>query len=71
MSLRATERKLTGTPLWGEPEVVLGFRKDGTPGVTVHFKWDTYGCFTDARHIEQLMVDLQIALEHLRGETVS
>lgn len=67
MSVRQTNRKLTGTPRRAEPEIVLGYRAEGNPGITLSISWETYGCFDDAAMVEQLIADLQAGLEHLRG----
>lgn len=68
MSIRETTRKMTGR-LTFEPEIVLGFRADGSRGVTVHFNYDAgYGCYADEEMIDQLISDLKVAKAHLRGE---
>lgn len=67
VSIRHTNRKLTGRTRYSGPEVVLGYRESGVPGVTVSIDWETYGCFADPEQIETLIADLQVALEHLRG----
>lgn len=65
MSIRIAKNKLTGRQVWSQ-EVVLGYRQHGTPGVTVHFN-DGYGCFVEPAKLEELIADLQLGLEHLRG----
>lgn len=66
MSVRHTTRKLTGRARRYEPEIVLGYRADGSPGVTLSIDWETYGCYNDPEHIERLIEDLKAALTHLK-----
>lgn len=68
MSVRHTTRKLTGRARRSEPEVVLGYRAEGQPGVTISIDWETYGCYDTAEHIERLIEDLKAALAHLKQE---
>lgn len=64
--IRETNRKLTGYPT-RQVEVVLGFREDGEPGVTVHAAYygRSHACFTDVLVIEEMIADLQRAHAHL------
>lgn len=68
MSVRHTTRKLTGRARTYEPEVILGYRAGGEPGVTVSIDWETYGCYKDPEHIERLIEDLKAALAHLKQQ---
>lgn len=68
MSVESTNRTLTGRLTW-QPRIVLGHRKDGSPGVTVHVNYDAgYGCYNNPEILEKLIVELQDAVAHLRGE---
>jgi hypothetical protein len=70
MSIRETNRKLTGMATYWEPEVVLGFDELGKPKVTVHasFHNRSYSCFSDPTILERLAADLLVAAAHIRGE---
>lgn len=70
MSIRVAKNKLTGREAY-TPEVVLGYRTNGVPGVTVHLSYDNYGCFKDADRLEKLIEELKVGVEHLRGTAVS
>jgi hypothetical protein len=67
VSVRDTNRKLTGRVRREEPEIILGYRINGTPGVTLSIDWETYGCYNNPEHILQMIVDLSRAYEHLMG----
>lgn len=64
MSLQHTNRTMTGR-IRGEPRVSLGKRRSGRAGVTIHLDYDSYGCYDDAKVIEQLIADLEQARLHL------
>lgn len=70
MSIRETTRKMTGTPIQWEPEVVLGFNPGGSPQATVYASryGYNYGCYADPKLLERLAADLLVAAAHLRGE---
>jgi hypothetical protein len=68
MSIRETTRKMTGR-LTQQPEIVLGTRATGGPGVTIHFNYDAgYGCYANPVILETLIEELQVAIEHLKGK---
>lgn len=65
--IRETNRKLTGQVTGHNFEVVLGYREDGTPGVTLHAAYygRSHACFNDPEVIRELIGDLQEGLAHL------
>lgn len=68
MSVRQTNRKLTGRVRKYAPEIILGYRTDGAPGVTVSFDWETYGCYDNPTIIMQMITDLSYAYQHLMSQ---
>ena len=67
MSVRRAKNKLTGRTD-GQPEVVLGYRDGGIPGITVHMPFDySHAGFADRATLRQFIADLQVGLAHLNG----
>lgn len=70
MSLRKAKNKLVGRPTF-QPQITLGYRTDGSPGVTVAVNYDKgYGCFVSPVALEQFIADLWVGVDHLKGEDV-
>lgn len=71
MSLRRAKNKLTGRPTH-QPVITLGYRTDGTPGVTVHVNYEKgYGSYVNPDILVGLIADLEYAIDHLNGEDVA
>lgn len=71
--IRYTEknRKMTGACSKNSPEIALGWREDGSPGVTIHAGYSKgYACYKDPELLEKFQFELHAAIRHLRGEDV-
>ena len=74
MTVRVAKNKLTGRPARKQPDVVLGKRENGWPGVTVHVPHAyNYVCFDNPELLKHFIDDLKIAYKHLtqHDQTVS